>query len=212
MIQESNRTRTTLHGVHKIADLPSVTFFPVYEGYSPISTEQKKTMKYECGDVYAIFYTDAKGKLDALDYKLRFGGTDKGEIYSGPGKVTTRNIFTPSFTAFEGTLSNKCLEDPEFFAAEFRKILTCGLRIKELEDKERGYIPFNMVAFDYDAETKKSKSLAAICNKLGSDLGLHITIHYKPGLFRKDTFHLRKNFHINRITWSSNTKVSEDPV
>ena len=212
MILESNRTRTTLHGVHKIADLPSITFFPIYEGYAPISAEQKKTMKFECGDVYAIFYTDAKGKLDALDYKLRFGGTDKGEIYSGPGRVTTRNIFTPSFSAFEGTLSNRCLEDPEFFAAEFRKILTCGLRIKELEDKERGYIPFNIATFDYDAETKQSKRLAAICNKLESDLGIHITIHYKPGLFRKDTIHLRKNFHVNRITWSSNTKVSEDPV
>ena len=199
MILEANMSKTSLHGVHKIADLPELTFFPVYKGYKPSSPH---SMKYEVGDAYAIFYTVAPGKLEALSHKQRYSMTDEKEIYSGPGADFKPSIFSPVLPAGTFGLPRACFSDPDLLRSELRKILVSGLHIRELEPPECGTFAFNPDAYSYKGRT--DNELERVCASLGAELGKSFRIRYKPAP-------VIKNFHVTNISWSSAPISAEDP-
>jgi hypothetical protein len=198
---EGQKMGTSMHGIHEIwnskasaKEHPDLTFAVVYDGYTVPGAVP--------GDVYAIFYTDQPGTLEALSHKLRYSMTDEKEIYSGPGEEYKPSIFSPVLPAGTFGLPRACFSDPDLFRSELRKILVSGLHIRELEPPECGTFAFNPDAYSYKGRT--DNELERVCASLGAELGKSIRIRYKPAP-------VVKNFHVTNISWSSCTSVSEDP-
>jgi hypothetical protein len=190
-LSAAQKAGTSLHGIHEIwkasGENPDLTFAVVYPDYTVEGANP--------GDVYAIFYTDAPGDIDALNYKHRFGCTDEKELYS-PGDAPPPDIWSSSIAAFTGRMSRLCLEDVESFEAFFSKLLVNDLAITELTDEARGYFPFRRGAYAF--KTKEDNELTRLCNKLGSEVGMSVHIDFKPGL-------VRETFRVRKISWKTAT-------
>jgi hypothetical protein len=195
---EGQKVGTSMHGIHEIWNSdkthPDLTFAVVYDGYTVPGAIP--------GDVYAIFYTDQPGTLEALSHKLRYSMTDEKEIYSGPGADFKPSIFSPVLPAGTFGLPRACFTDPALFRSELRKILVSGLHIRELEPPECGTFAFNPDAYSYKGRT--DNELERVCASLGAELGKSFRIRYKPAP-------VLKNFHVTNISWSSAPISVEDP-
>ena len=194
-------TQKSLHGVEEISGFPTLTFVPVYTGY----TGEGATV----GEAYAIWYTDSPGRRDMLDRKHTVGKTDGLEIFSPGATPAAAQGGAGSAPAAVLRFSETAFSNPAIFRQQLKEILmipsSTSLTLGHvLADRVKGYYSFTRSAFAY-ASTADNE-LRSICSSVGEELGLTITAKYKL-TDRKDVF------HVTSIRWSTAaTVVTEDPM
>ena len=167
---EAYRTDTAAH--EHISDFPFLTFCVTFNGYQPC-----EDTKATAGDVYVIFYTDAKGRWEHADLASRIAcPTDN--TYFGPMAI---DAMPPCVAAAGFGFSPLILHDPAAFEQQFKAIID-GTRVMEANGGvpvgRRFYALRNGHSLLLPKETYTTESLLAMYQRIRVEKGVEITIGY----------------------------------